>query len=77
MTSVTIPKGNLKILQTIYYKNSNFKLDLIFMKIALPLLLKRRLSEGIFYVLYNFMINYCNLVNLLYSCFTLWNTNKT
>ena len=34
------------------------------------------MSEGIFYVLYNFMINYCNLVNLLYSCFTLWNTNK-
>ena len=27
MTSVTIPEGNLKILQTIYYKNSNFKFD--------------------------------------------------
>jgi len=48
------------------------------MKVALLLRvnIERLMSEGIFYVLYNFMINYCNLVNLLYSCFTLWNTNK-
>ena len=53
-----MPEGNLKILQTIYYKNSNFKLDLIFMKIALLLRvnIEHLMSEGIFYVLYNLTI---------------------